>query len=273
MRYTTVRLINLRASGQPRPLITEAVDRLAQSMKEVGLIQPIVVRPVQIISGVAQDGYQIVAGHHRVAAARALGWEGISAIIIDSTEHLQAELVEIDENLMRAELTPAQRAAHVKRRKQIWEALHPNSGTNCPSLGGRGVTSFAAETAEVSGDSKRDVNRHIARADALGDDILEVVGTSLDKGVELDALAKKPESERKELIERAKAGERVSARTEPPKAANGEGDTLVSWLECTAKLVEKMGGMDAAVEWARRIHLTKSARIGLAFYANLDEVA
>ena len=53
---------------------------------------------------------------------------------------------------------------------------------------------FAAETAAITGESKRDVNRHLARAEALGDDLDKVTGTSLDKGVELDALkAMQPE--------------------------------------------------------------------------------
>lgn len=45
---------------------------------------------------------------------------------------------------------------------------------------------FANDTAKVTGESKRDVNRHLARAEALGDDLPRVTGTSLDKGVELD---------------------------------------------------------------------------------------
>lgn len=74
------------------------------------------------------------------------------------------------------------------------------------------IKSFAAETAAITGESKSQINRHIARADALGDDLDRLVGTSLDKGVELDALIKLPEPERKELIERAVAGEKVSAK-------------------------------------------------------------
>ena len=45
---------------------------------------------------------------------------------------------------------------------------------------------FAAEVAEVTGASKQDINRSIRRARELGPDIHRVVGTSLDKGVELD---------------------------------------------------------------------------------------
>ena len=37
--------------------------------------------------------------------------------------------------------------------------------------------------------TKQAINQHIARAEALGDDLPRVTGTSLDKGVEMDALA------------------------------------------------------------------------------------
>ncbi len=40
------------------------------------------------------------------------------------------------------------------------------------------------------------INRHLQRADALGDDLNEVVGASLDSGPEMDALATMPDKER-----------------------------------------------------------------------------
>lgn len=217
MELLRVSLKNLRASDQPRPLVTEDVDKLAKSIKEVGLIQPITVRRAVVMNGIAEQGYQIVAGHHRVAACRTLAWDAIDAILIESAEFLQAELIEIDENLCRSELTAAQRAKSIKRRKEIWEAMHCETPTNCRGLGGRGKTEFASETAGVSGDSVRDVQRHISRAEALGDDLDKVAGTSLDKGVELDALKAMPAEDRAPLIERAQAGERVSARDEVKK--------------------------------------------------------
>lgn len=84
-----------------------------------------------------------------------------------------------------------------------------NTGTTCASIPKRGrgqPQAFAVETAALTGETKSTINRHLARAEALGDDIREVVGTSLDKGVELDALKNLPVPERKELIQRAKAG-------------------------------------------------------------------
>ena len=229
MKHQRVTLKTLRASAQPRPLVTADVDKLAASIKEIGLIQPITVRAVTVINGIAENGFQIVAGHHRVAACRALGWDEIDAIVIVAAEHLQAELIEIDENLCRSELTASQRSSFTKRRKEIWEALYPAAKTEI--LGGASCATqkatehkdrpqnqpqFAATTAAITGESKSQINRHIARAEALGDDLPRVHGTSLDKGVELDALAKLPEAERAELIERAQAGEKVSAR--PAKA-------------------------------------------------------
>ena len=51
---------------------------------------------------------------------------------------------------------------------------------------------FAASTSEVTGENIRQIQRNVARAEAIGDDLLRLTGTSLDKGVELDALAKLP---------------------------------------------------------------------------------
>jgi hypothetical protein len=71
-------------------------------------------------------------------------------------------------------------------------------------------------------------SRDTARGEALGGDLGQVAGTSLDKGVELDALAKLPKDERKGLIDRAKAGQRVSARKEAKLAADPLCDVMAA---------------------------------------------
>lgn len=132
------------------------------------------------------------------------------------------------QGLGRAELTAAQRASAIKRRKQIWEALHPNSGNSFSTIPtdeprGRGrPPEFASETAAAAGMTKQAINQHLSRADALGDDLDRIHGTSLDKGVEMDALKAMPEPERKELIDRAAAGEKVSARAQQVRDAEEE---------------------------------------------------
>jgi hypothetical protein len=80
------------------------------------------------------------------------------------------------------------------RRKAIYEELHPE--TKAGAAGGHAKhgsasdnLSFAASTADATGKDRRTVERAAARGEALGDDLGAVTGTSLDKGVELDALA------------------------------------------------------------------------------------
>lgn len=263
MDIERIPLRTLKASGQPRPLITEAVDKLAASIREVGLIQPISVRCVPVMDGgVAVDGYQIVAGNHRVAAARALGWTEIDAIIVDAGEHLQAELIEIDENLCRAELTASQRAQAIRRRKQIWEALHP-AGIQVAQVGSPEIGygkppaqehGFATSTASVSGESKTAINRHLARAEAIGDDLERVTGTSLDKGVELDALAKLPEPERKDLIDRAEAGENVSARPAQSKPAAPLHERLCETINESVGRILGVVQADSIAEFAETVN-------------------
>lgn len=131
---------------------------------------------------------------------------------------LPREGVEIDENLIRCNLTPAQEAAAVSRRKAIYEELHPETKHGGDRVSDKARSdqndnlSFCSETSKATGKDKRSIERAAARGAALGDDLSDITGTSLDKGVELDALAKTPEQERKSLIARAKAGENVSAR-------------------------------------------------------------
>ena len=62
------------------------------------------------------DAFDIVAGHHRYHAALAMKWKTINCIIVDFDD-LHAELAEIDENLIRSPLTPAQEAESIFRRK------------------------------------------------------------------------------------------------------------------------------------------------------------
>ncbi len=215
MNLQPITLTALAPSHTARTLDEKTVAALEASLAEIGLLQPIVAREeTRMMGGIPTSGFRIVAGHHRAEAARRLGWETITANLLDeSAGSLNAELVEIDENLCRSELSPAQRAIAIKRRKQIWEALHPEGVSEqiVPKPNGR-PTEFASETAAISGQSKQDINRHLSRAEALGDDLSAVAGTSLDKGVELDALKTLPEPERKQLIARAQSGEPVSAR-------------------------------------------------------------
>ena len=77
-----------------------------------------------------------------------------------------AELVEIDENLKRRNLTAPEKTKAIARRKVIWKERR-ESDRGSVTLTGRGNTGFATETAEASGDSKNTINEYLARADKL----------------------------------------------------------------------------------------------------------
>lgn len=132
-------------------------------------------------------------------------------------DDLHAELMEIDENLARSELSPAQEAAHMLRRQEIWDEIRkPLGETNCSTQKAtahkdrpQNQKQFAAELAEVTGASKVDINRKRRRARGLGDDAIKIVNTSLNSGVEMDALVKLDPEGRADLIARAEAGEKV----------------------------------------------------------------
>ncbi len=113
--------------------------------------------------------------------------------------------------MVRANLTPAQEASAIFRRKAIYEELHPETkhggdrkSDQVDNLATRSER-FTSATADATGKDERTIRRAAARGEALGDDLGAVTGTSLDKGVELDALAKLPKAERKGLIDRPAA--------------------------------------------------------------------
>jgi hypothetical protein len=74
------------------------------------------------------------------------------------------------------------------------------------------------DQAKRTGESEDKVRRSKKRWEVLGSRLLyRIIGTTLDNGRELDALAQLPEAEREELASRAAAGESVSARTSDRK--------------------------------------------------------
>lgn len=107
-----------------RALSDDAVTRLAASMKDIGLRQPISVR---IVDEMMLDGHLtagvpvLVAGRHRLAAAKSLGWSHIDCIEVEDDD-IAAELWEIAENLHRLDLTKEQRDGHIRRYAELLEA-------------------------------------------------------------------------------------------------------------------------------------------------------
>jgi len=98
-----------------RRLQPEAVKELAESMAAIGLKTPITVRKaMRYRDQIPTEVWEIVAGRHRAAAARRLGWTEIEAIV-STGDPASDRLWEISENLHRADLDPIERAEHITK--------------------------------------------------------------------------------------------------------------------------------------------------------------
>lgn len=206
------------------PLRPDIVESLTESIDSIGLLQPICVEADE-----NHDTFRLVAGRHRLEALKRLKWEMIPATILSGMEALDVEAAELAENLVRVSLTATQRSMHFARLMEIAEIKHKmkagriaGDDDNRPQIddnssGSRSAQAVAKEThrspTAVDRDAKR--VRNIAG-------IADVVGTSLDVGIELDALAKLSADVQSELIRRASEGEKVSARSELKRQERAE---------------------------------------------------
>lgn len=90
--------------SQPRKTFDQsALEELADSLREVGVIQPLIVRPI------AGGGYQIVAGERRWRASQMAGLSEVPAIVRELTDREVAEIALI-ENLQREDLDAIEEA-------------------------------------------------------------------------------------------------------------------------------------------------------------------
>ena len=192
-----------------RTLNREKCEELSSSIKDIGLLQPIVITKDKVL----------ISGLHRLEACKLLGWHEIDCIEKDYDE-LNAELAEIDENLIRAELTTLERAEHLKRRKEIYEAKYPT--TKRPQGGRRPknseiISPFSEDTASKLGVSPRTVQQEVQIAERIAPEVKKIIADTelADSKKELLKLARmEPEKQIKiaEKIVKSEAKSVVDAR-------------------------------------------------------------
>ena len=94
---------------QPRYRFEEkAIDELARSIREKGIIQPIIVR-------VADDGYELIAGERRLIAARKAGLKNVPAVIKEINDEQDLLEIALIENIQREDLNPIEKARSFRR--------------------------------------------------------------------------------------------------------------------------------------------------------------
>lgn len=111
---------------QPRrDMHPEALEELAASIKNQGLMQPIVVRPINAQAGQSFEDarYEIIAGERRWRASQQAGLEAIPVIIKDVPDEAAIAMALI-ENIQREDLNPIEEAFALHRLKEEFELTH-----------------------------------------------------------------------------------------------------------------------------------------------------
>ena len=201
-----------------REALPERVAELAKSISEVGLLNPVTI----------DRGNTLIAGLHRLEAAKLLGWAEVDCTV-SSLEGLQAELAEIDENFVRTDLSAIEYGDLLLRRKEIYEALHPetkNGGdrksekirsAKCTSDFSK---SFVNDTAEKLGVNPSTIRRQVQTAKNMTPEAKAIIRESGAKMTKKDAMKLsrlKPEQQKDAASQLAAQEIRSMAEYQPPE--------------------------------------------------------
>ena len=153
----------------------EEMERLKDSIRESGVLIPALARPTE-------SGYELISGHRRLAACRALGLSTMPVIVRNLTDE-EAVIAMVDSNLQREHILPSEKAFAYKMKM---EALS-HQGKTSRQVGEKWSVS---QISEAGNDSERQIHRYI-RLTNLIPDILKLVDEgriALTPAVELSYL-------------------------------------------------------------------------------------
>lgn len=178
--------------------MNEDMQELVESIKENGLITPVILRT-------KEDGrFEIVSGHRRKKACEIAGMQTIKAEIREMTRD-EAIILMVDANLQRSEILPSEKAKAYKMRLEAMKRLpgrpsKENGAPVGPNFEGQKSRDILAN--EV-GDSKSQIQRYI-RLNELVPELLELVDEGrigMRPAVELSYLPKNEQQVLNDVIE------------------------------------------------------------------------
>lgn len=197
LSVVSIPLTEIDVGDRLRGIDDDAAAVIAASMQEQGQRTPIEVRKVG-------KRYLLIAGAHRMRALALAGIDTAFAVVVKAND-LEAQLLEIDENICRRELNELDKATFLAKRKEVYEALHPETkhggdrkSDQVDSLVHL-IPSFTEATAQKLGLDARSVRRSVHRYTSIVPDVREkIAGTWLaNVGAQLDALSREtPEYQR-----------------------------------------------------------------------------
>lgn len=160
----------------------EKMEDLVRSIRENGVLSPILVRP----SGM--DKFETISGHRRVYACSKAGMRTIPAIIREMSDE-EATIAMVDANIQREELLPSERAFAYRMKMEAMT----RQGIRSDLTSGQKVQKLSREEiGQSAGLSGRQVNRYIRLAELIPD-LLKMVDNKripVSLGVEISYIPK-----------------------------------------------------------------------------------
>ena len=135
-------------------LMQQTIDSIAQ----VGVLSPAVVRPDP------GGGYEIISGHRRLHACKAIGFETIPVIVKNLTDD-EAVIFMVDSNLQRENILPSERALAYKMKMDALKHQGQRENSTSDQVGPKSWT--AAKLGAEVGDSATQVKRYIRLAELI----------------------------------------------------------------------------------------------------------
>lgn len=120
--FIRAKISDIHIGERARPIDEDHAQAIAASMAERGQISPIMVRRTPAANK-GKTPLTLVAGGHRTRAAVINGWEELDAIVV-AADAVEAQLLELSENLFRNELSALDRAIFVAKFRELWEEQH-----------------------------------------------------------------------------------------------------------------------------------------------------
>lgn len=233
MKIEEIPVDKIHVADRLRPVTEDVIPALAANIARDGLRQPIEV--AKALGG----NWVLVAGAHRLAACKHLGWETIPAVIVIGTK-LALRQRELMENLARNELSVLERCQFVAELKKLFEEEHPEARNHVsgglarqgnqrmPNLA---IADWYAEVALRSDRSVRVIQREASIGERLWNDAADKLrGTAFeDKQAELEALA------RLAPPVQTKAAELVTRKTDPQPSIRA----AIAFLDGRTKVQEE----------------------------------
>lgn len=166
-------------------IMDEDMEYLIASIKEQGLISPVILRPKE------KGRYELVSGHRRKEACLRAGLSTIRAEVREMTQD-EAIILMVDSNLQRAELLPSEKAFSYKMRLEAIKRQGKRTDLTSHPLGTKFWFRSNLEVSEQVGDSRTQIARYIRLTELIPElrDLVDVRKMALRPAVELSYLSK-----------------------------------------------------------------------------------